>query len=62
MKWNDQSTPTPQSNLPKEKISPDNRFIQNRSIPEDIDEDPMLTEGYLPEIYFTLKSEDPADW
>ena len=25
-------------------------------------EDDLLTEGYLPEIYFQLKSDNPSDW
>ena len=29
---------------------------------EESDEDPLLKEGYLPEIYFSLKSDNPADW
>ena len=29
---------------------------------EESDDDPLLKEGYLPEIYFSLKSDNPADW
>lgn len=35
---------------------------QNTPAAEDNEDDPLLKEGYLPEIYFTLKSDNPADW
>ena len=62
MNWNDKLTPTPAKNLPQEKNSTENRLLQTGVTPEDNEEDQMLTEGYLPEIYFTLKSDNPADW
>jgi hypothetical protein len=36
---------------------------QNNTSPEqDIDDDILMKEGYLPEIYFSLRSDNPADW
>jgi hypothetical protein len=62
MKFNDKQTPTPQQQVLPEKPSPKTLVIQNRLTVEDNDEDPISTEGYLPEIYFSLKSDNPADW
>ena len=57
MKWNDKQTPTPQRPQLPEQPQPNNKVVI-----EENEEDPMLTEGYLPEIYFSLKSDNPADW
>jgi hypothetical protein len=35
---------------------------QAPSSKEESEDDPLLKEGYLPEIYFSLKSDNPADW
>ena len=45
-----------------ERILPGNLGTQNKPATDDNEEDPVLTEGYLPEIYFSLKSDNPADW
>lgn len=38
---------------------------RNNTSPEqgiDNDDDLLMKEGYLPEIYFSLRSDNPADW
>jgi hypothetical protein len=53
-------------NNANQKSQPQPRVNNNGSQPssplEENDEDPLLKEGYLPEIYFSLKSDNPADW
>jgi len=41
-----------------------NNYVSKQPSPpsDESDDDPLLKEGYLPEIYFTLKSDNPADW
>lgn len=46
----------------KKDSKPEN---QNNTPPgqdTDNDDDLLLKEGYLPEIYFSLRSDNPADW
>ncbi len=65
---NEKQTPKPplngqqQTHAPGEKMLPGNLGTQKKPATDDNEEDPALTEGYLPEIYFSLKSENPADW
>jgi len=50
-----------QKSQPLQRVN--NYVSQQPSPPSDeSDDDPLLKEGYLPEIYFTLKSDNPADW
>ena len=56
-----------QNSNANQKSQPQQRVISNvnkqsSSPSEESDEDPLLKEGYLPEIYFSLKSDNPADW
>lgn len=62
MKFIDKQTPTTQPDLQQEARSSIKPFAQNRLVADDNEEDPISTEGYLPEIYFSLRSENPADW
>jgi hypothetical protein len=50
-----------QKNPPLPRIN-NNVNKQPSSLSEESDDDPLLKEGYLPEIYFSLKSDNPADW
>jgi hypothetical protein len=59
--------PNSSSSNADQKSQPLQRAINNgnrqsSSVAEESDEDPLLKEGYLPEIYFSLKSDNPADW
>jgi hypothetical protein len=59
--------PQNSSNNANQKSQPlirinNNGSIQPSSPAEESDEDPLSKEGYLPEIYFSLKSDNPADW
>lgn len=64
MQLNEKQTPQPQPDgrLQPHRI-PDKQFpLQQQAGADDNEDDPVLSEGYLPEIYFSLKSENPADW
>lgn len=68
MQFHEQQTPQPptggqlKTHAPGEKMLPGNLGTPKKPAIDDDEEDPVLTEGYLPEIYFSLKSENPADW
>ena len=51
-----------QTREPGEILQTGNLGTQNKPETDDNEEDPVSTEGYLPEIYFSLKSDNPADW
>jgi len=62
-----QNTIQQQNSNSSQKSQPLQRVVNNvnkqpSSPSEESDEDPLLKEGYLPEIYFSLKSDNPADW
>lgn len=68
MKFNDKQTPLPPQSgqLPagpaQNEAQPVKQVIYSQPAADDDEEDPVRTEGYLPEIYFSLKSDNPADW
>lgn len=68
MQFHEKQTPLPltsgqsKTHEPEGKILPGNWGTQNKPVTDDNEDDPVSTEGYLPEIYFSLKSENPADW
>ena len=68
MKFNEKQPQLPpqSSQLPvgpaQNEAIPAKQVIPGRPATEDSEDDPIQTEGYLPEIYFSLKSENPADW
>lgn len=68
MKNNEKPVPLPHPGSPLRthptsgKTVPLRPDLQQQPAPDDNEDDPISTEGYLPEIYFSLKSENPADW
>jgi hypothetical protein len=59
-----QSNSTLQTDLKQDLLSHQpftNTTTQQAGITDDYDDD-LMKEGYLPEIYFSLKSDNPAEW
>ena len=59
-----QNTPNNNANQKSQPLPhvSNNGSLQPSLPSEESDDDPLLKEGYLPEIYFSLKSDNPADW
>jgi len=52
---------SPQQTNPSFQPSKNNSTAQPVVQADEYDDD-LINEGYLPEIYFSLKSDNPADW
>jgi hypothetical protein len=68
LNWSKEQSPETQKNNSlktnqqhnEEDIKPEKK--NNTSPDQDYDDDLLIKEGYLPEIYFSLRSDNPADW